>query len=72
MSQDDLHPARLTLDEFQTLAVAWRKRARGGDQTTCMVADALESVLRQRVAEARARQRAVETAVAPQTWWKLW
>jgi hypothetical protein len=72
MPEDEFHPARLTLDEFQALTISWRRQARGGDLTTCMVADALESVLRRRIAEARAQQRAVETSVAEQTWWKLW
>lgn len=72
MPEDDLHPVRLTLDELHGLTMAWRKQARGGDRTTCLVADALESVLRRRIADARARQRAVETPAAPHAWWKLW
>lgn len=72
MSEHETHPARLTLDEFQALTVAWRTRARDGDLTTCLIADALESVLRRRIARAQAQQRAAEIQNSPHAWWKLW
>ena len=72
MADNNLDPVRLSLDELHSLTMSWRQRARSGDRTTSLVADALESVLRGRIAEARARQRAMEMSAAPQTWWKLW
>lgn len=72
-SDDDVPSANLSLEEFQQVALAWRKKARGGDLTTGMIADALESVLRRRIITAREKIRAREVAAAgPTTWWKLW
>jgi len=65
------HPMRLSLDEFHALASTWRTKARTGDETTCLIADALDSVLRRRLIAARIRLRAKEAQPAVQTWWKL-
>jgi len=64
-------PMRLSIDEFQALAKSWRAKARNGDPTTGLIADALDSVLRRRMIEARNRLRAKEAQPAVQTWWKL-
>lgn len=65
------HPMRLSLEEFHALVTAWRAKARDGDVTTCLIADALDSVLRRRLIEARDRLRAKEAQPTVQTWWKL-
>ena len=65
------YPMRLSLDEFHTLATTWRTKARTGDPTTGLIADALDSVLRRRLIAARIRLRANEAQPAVQTWWKL-
>jgi len=65
------HPMRLSLEEFHALAASWRAKARDGDPTTGLIADAFDSVLRRRLIEARNRLRANEAQPAVQTWWKL-
>jgi|EndMetStandDraft_7_1072992.scaffolds.fasta_scaffold16044_3 hypothetical protein len=65
--EDDLHFARLGIDDLDELAEAWRQRAQDGDVTVSAVAKALESVVQQRRAAAAARDRvlAARRAWAP-------
>jgi len=65
------YPMRLSLEEFHALVTSWRAKARDGDTTTRLIADALDSVLRRRLIEARDRLRAKEAQPTVQTWWKL-
>ena len=80
-ADDALHLTRLTLDRFGAVALAWRKQAQHGDRTTRLVADALESVLRRRIARATAIHRFAAATAKPKparqewlarpSWWPL-
>jgi hypothetical protein len=80
-ADDALHLTRLTLDRFKAVALVWRKQAQCGDRTTRLVADALESVVRRRIALALARQQrqlaarkpvpTLRRAIVQSNWWPL-
>ena len=59
--EEDLHFARLSIDDLDELARSWRQRAQEGDATSSAVAKALQSVVRQRRAAAAARDRVLAT-----------
>ena len=67
MEDDDLHLARLSVGDLSQIALAWRLRALRGDKTVFAIAEALESVVRQRRAAALVRRRvlAARGALAP-------
>lgn len=54
---EDLHLARLSIEDLHELALSWRLRALQGDATTAAVAAAIESVVQQRRAAVAARER---------------
>lgn len=68
MDEEDelLRLARLSVDDLSDIALQWRLRALRGDPTTTAIAEALESVVRQRRADilARARVLAAKNALA--------
>lgn len=67
---DNLHLTRMTLNRFAEVTFAIRREAQGGDGSTRRVADALESVLRRRINDAIAHQKA--QAAMRQSWWQRW
>jgi hypothetical protein len=54
---DDLHLARLSIDDLNQIALEWRLRALQGDKTVSAIAEAMETVVRQRRSVALARER---------------
>ena len=57
MANDNLHLARLSIEDMNQIALTWRSRAKEGEPATCAIAAALESVVRQRQAEALVHER---------------
>ena len=57
MFADKLHHARLSVDDLSQIAAGWRVRAEAGDSVAKAIADAMESVVRQRQAAALVRER---------------
>lgn len=62
---EDLHLARLSIEDLNELALSWRLRALHGDATTAAIAAAIESVVQQRRAAVAARERVL---AARRTW----
>ena len=69
---DDLHLTRLTLDRFAAVTFEARRQATiDGDKTAVLVAEALESVLRRRLAAVLVVQ-SVPRPEARSRWWMRW
>jgi hypothetical protein len=65
MEDDDLHLARLSINDLNAIALSWRIRALQGDKTTVAIAEAFVSVALRRRAAAVARVRILR---AHRTW----